>query len=117
LPKKKLTSVARNLRRRSTDAENRLWYHLRARRFEEAKFVRQFPIGGFVADFACRDLHLAIELDGGQHTPQADAPRTQVIEAFGYRVIRFWNNDVLENTHGVLEVIRQELLIARNRRA
>ena len=117
MPKKKLTSVARNLRRRSTDAENRLWYHLRARRFEEAKFVRQFPIGGFVADFACRDLHLAIELDGGQHTPQADAPRTQVIEAFGYRVIRFWNNDVLENTQGVLEVIRQELLIARNRRA
>ena len=117
MPKKKLTSVARNLRRRSTDAENRLWYHLRARRFEDAKFVRQFPIGGFVAAFACRDLHLAIELDGGQHTPQADAPRTQVIEAFGYRVIRFWNNDVLENTHGVLEVIRQELLIARNRRA
>ena len=117
MPKKKLTPVARNLRRSSTDAENRLWYHLRARRFENAKFVRQFPIGSFVADFACRDLHLAIELDGGQHTPQADAPRTQVIEAFGYRVIRFWNNDVLENTHGVLEVIRQELLIARNRRA
>ena len=117
MPKKKLTPVARNVRRRSTDAENRLWYHLRARRFENAKFVRQFPIGSFVADFACRDLHLAIELDGGQHTPQADAPRTQVIEAFGYRVIRFWNNDVLENTQGVLEVIRQELLIARNRRA
>jgi len=117
LPKKKLTPVARNVRRRSTDAENRLWYHLRARRFENAKFVRQFPIGSFVADFACRDLHLAIELDGGQHTPQADAPRTQVIEAFGYRVIRFWNNDFLENTQGVLEVIRQELLIARNRRA
>jgi very-short-patch-repair endonuclease len=115
LPKKKLTSVARNLRRRSTDAENRLWYHLRACRFEDAKFVRQFPIGGFVADFACRDLHLAIELDGGQHTPQTDAPRTQVIEAFGYRVIRFWNNDVLENTHGVLEFIRHELLLARNR--
>ena len=76
--------------------------------------MRQFPIGGFVADFACRDLHLAIELDGGQHSMERDAPRTLVIEAFGYRVIRFWNNDVLENTEGVLEVIRRELALARN---
>jgi len=115
LTKKRLTSVARNLRRRSTDAENRLWYYLRGRRFQGAKFLRQFPIGGFVADFACRELHVAIELDGGQHSPVIDAPRTQVIEAFGYRVIRFWNNDVLANTDGVLEVIRLELLNARNR--
>ena len=115
MTKKRLTPVARNLRRRSTDAENRLWYHLRGRRLEGAKFIRQFPISGFVTDFACRDAHLAIELDGGQHTPEADAPRTQVIEAFGYRVLRFWNNDVLANTEGVLEVIRQELLLARNR--
>jgi very-short-patch-repair endonuclease len=115
LTEKRLTPVARNLRRRSTDAENRLWYHLRARRFEHTKFLRQFPIGGFIADFACRDLHLAIELDGGQHTPEADAPRTEIIEAFGYRVIRFWNNDVLANTEGVLEVIRRELLLARGR--
>ena len=75
--------------------------------------MRQFPIGDFVADFACRDAHLAIELDGGQHTAEADAPRTAVIEAFGYRVIRFWNNDVLQNTEGVLEAIRRELLNAR----
>ncbi len=115
MTKKRLTPVARKLRQRSTDAENRLWYYLRGRRFEGAKFLRQFPIGNFVADFACRDVHLAIELDGGQHTPAADAARTEIIEAFGYRIIRFWNNDVLENTDGVLEALRQELLLARNR--
>ena len=115
MAKKRLTPVARNLRRRSTDAENRLWYYLRGRRFEGAKFIRQFPIGGFVADFTCRELHIAIELDGGQHSPEADAPRTRVIEAFGYRLIRVWNNDVLENTEGVLKIIRTELLNARNR--
>jgi very-short-patch-repair endonuclease len=114
LPEKRLTSAARRLRRRSTDAENRLWFYLRARRFEGVKFVRQFPIGRHVADFACRDFHLAIELDGGQHTPEADAPRTQTIESFGYRILRFWNNDVMENTEGVLEVIRREIHLARN---
>ena len=114
MAKKKLTAAARSLRRRSTDAEHRLWYYLRARRFEGAKFVRQFPIGRFIADFACRDLRLAIELDGGQHSAEVDAPRTQIIESFGYRVIRFWNNDVLENTEGVLEVIRREVALARN---
>ena len=91
-----------------------MWYYLRGRRFEGAKFVRQFPIGPHVADFACRDLHLAIEVDGGQHSAEVDAPRTQIIESFGYRVIRFWNNDVLENTEGVLEIIRREISLARN---
>jgi very-short-patch-repair endonuclease len=114
LAEKRLTPVARKLRRQSTDAENRLWHYLRGRRFEGAKFVRQFPVGPHVADFACRSLRLAIELDGGQHSADVDAPRTHVIEAFGYRIIRFWNNDVLENTHGVLEVIRSEISLARN---
>jgi very-short-patch-repair endonuclease len=114
LPKKRLTPIARNLRRRSTDAENRLWYYLRARRFEGSKFTRQFPVGPHVVDFACRDARIAIELDGGQHSPVKDAPRTQVIEAFGYRIVRFWNNDVLQNTEGVLEIIRKELALARN---
>lgn len=110
----RLTPVARKLRRASTVAERRLWSHLRSRQLDGAKFVRQFPIGGFVADFACRHAGLAIELDGGQHSEAADAPRTQVIESFGYRVLRFWNNDVLANTDGVLESIRRELEIARN---
>jgi very-short-patch-repair endonuclease len=114
LAEKRLTPVARKLRRTSTDAENRLWHYLRGRRFEGAKFVRQFPVGPHVADFACRPLRLAIEVDGGQHSPEADAPRTQVLEAFGYRIIRFWNNDVLQNTEGVLETIRHEILLARN---
>jgi very-short-patch-repair endonuclease len=115
LTKKRLTPVARKLRQYATDAEMRLWSHLRSRQLEGAKFVRQFPIGPHVADFACRDAHLAIELDGGQHSPEIDAPRTEVIEASGYRIIRFWNHDVLQNTDGVLEAIRQELLLARNR--
>ena len=116
MTEKRLTPVARKLRRNQTEAEKRLWWHLRARQLEGAKFVRQFPIGPHIADFACRDAHLAIELDGGQHSEEGDAPRTAIIEAFGYRIIRFWNHDVLANTDGVLEAIRQELLNAFDRR-
>ncbi|HEX8841057.1 MAG TPA: DUF559 domain-containing protein [Sphingomicrobium sp.] len=112
---KKLTPIARKLRRDSTEAEKRLWYLLRGRGLEGAKFVRQLPIGPYVADFGCRAARLAIELDGGQHSAEIDAPRTEIIEAFGYRVIRFWNNDVLQNTEGVLETIRRELLLGFNR--
>ena len=98
-----------------TDAERRLWSHLRASQFGGIKFIRQHPIGDFVVDFACRSARLAIELDGGQHSDCAtDETRTRVIEAHGYRVIRFWNNDVLQNTHGVLTVILEELNLARN---
>ena len=111
----RLTPIARKLRRNQTEAEKRLWWHLRGRQLEGAKFVRQFPIGPHVADFACRKAHLAIELDGGQHSEVVDAPRTTVIEAFGYRIIRFWNHDVLMNTEGVLEAIRQELLLGFGR--
>jgi len=111
LTQKRLTPVARKLRRASTDAENRLWYYLRGRRLEGAKFTRQFPIGPYVADFACREAHLVVELDGGQHSETADAERTANLERFGYRVIRFWNHDVLENTQPVLEAIRNELIL------
>jgi len=68
-----------------------------------------------VADFACRTARLAIELDGGQHDAARDAARTAIIEKYGYRILRFWNHDVLANTNGVLEAIRAELLLARNR--
>lgn len=115
MAEKRLTPVARKLRRTMTEAEKRLWYYLRARRLDGAKFVSQFPIGPHIADFACRKARLAIELDGSQHNDVIDAPRTQVVEAFGYWIIRFWNIDVLQNTEGVLEAIYQELLIARNR--
>jgi very-short-patch-repair endonuclease len=115
LGSKQLTPVARKLRRSMTDAERHLWSRLRGRQIEGAKFVSQFQIGRHVVDFACRDARLAIELDGGQHDAVRDAARTAIIEHYGYRVLRFWNHDVLTDTDSVLEAIRQELLIARNR--
>lgn len=112
---KRLTPVARKLRRNPTEAERRLWSRLRGDQLG-ARFTRQYPIGNAVVDFACRALRLAIELDGGQHADsEADLARTRLIEAQGYRVIRFWNNDVLANTDGVLTMIAQELALARNR--
>ncbi len=115
MTEKRLTPLARRLRRDQTEAEKRLWSCLRARQLENAKFVRQEQIGPHIADFACRAAHLAIELDGGQHSGATDAPRTEVIEAYGYRIIRFWNHDVLTNTEGVVETIRQELLLGFGR--
>ena len=112
---KRLTGVARKLRNDMTDAERRLWSHLRASQLGGVKFIRQHPIGDFVVDFACRSARIAIELDGGQHSDSAtDDARTAIIEAHGYRVIRFWNNDVLQNTDGVLTAILEELKLARN---
>ena len=112
---KRLTSLARNLRNDPTDAEKRLWSHLRVRQLCGVKFTRQHQIGDFIVDFACRSLRIAIELDGGQHAESTtDAGRTEIIEAHGYRVIRFWNNDVLANTEGVLHVIAEEIALARN---
>jgi putative addiction module CopG family antidote len=109
------SDYVRDLVRRDQEAEERLWNELRGRRLAAAKFVRQYQIGEFIADFACRSLRLAIELDGGQHSEnERDAARTRVIEAYGYRVIRFWNNEVLENMDGVLQAISHELELARN---
>lgn len=112
---KRLTPVARKLRKNPTDAEQRLWSRLRGEQLG-ARFTRQYPIGNAVVDFACRSLRLAIELDGGQHAgSEADLARTRMIEANGYSVIRFWNNDVLANTDGVLLAIAHEIALARNR--
>ncbi|MEQ6333079.1 endonuclease domain-containing protein [Sphingobium sp. MK2] len=112
---KRLTGTARKLRGDPTDAEKALWTRLRAGQVDGFKFVRQFPVGAHVADFACRSARLVIELDGGQHaTSDSDAARTALIDAHGYRVIRFWNHDVLANIDGVLESIRAELMLARN---
>lgn len=114
MAEKRLTGVARKLRRDMTYAERKLWSHLRASQMG-VKFTRQFPIGNHIADFACRRLKLVIECDGGQHSEKdADAERTRAIEAHGYRVIRFWNNDILQNTEGVLIRIAEEIAIARN---
>ena len=112
MPEKKLTIVARKLRTNSTNAEKLLWSRIRSRQLG-AKFVRQFPIGPCVVDFACRSAHLVIELDVGHHHEEVDAPRSAIIEAHGYRVIRFWNNEVIENFDGVLQSIVQELELVR----
>jgi very-short-patch-repair endonuclease len=104
------TALARRLRRDATDAERRLWQALRER-LPGWKFRRQHPIGPHIADFACPACKLAIEIDGGQHAHQAgaDATRTAALAAAGYRVVRFWNNEVLENAEGVLEAIAREI--------
>jgi very-short-patch-repair endonuclease len=95
---------ARTLRQAQTDAERTLWFHLRDRRFHALKFRRQVPIGIYIVDFACAERHLVIELDGGQHATKAqdDVRRTAFREEQGWRVVRFWNNDVLSNLEGVL---------------
>jgi very-short-patch-repair endonuclease len=100
-------AIARKLRRKQTNAERELWLRLRDRRLNGLKFRRQVPIGGYVVDFCCESARLIVELDGGQHVErsEADAKRTAELEAQGYLVLRFWNNDVLRNIDGVLECI------------
>jgi very-short-patch-repair endonuclease len=102
-----LVPIAKKLRRAQTDAERALWFRLRDRRLNGMKFRRQVPIDSYVVDFRCEAARLIIELDGGQHNEhiEKDAKRTAVLEARGYLVLRFWNNDVLKNTDGVLESI------------
>jgi very-short-patch-repair endonuclease len=100
---------ARELRGKSTDAERKLWRRLRNRQLEGLKFRRQVPLLGFYADFYCESANLVVELDGGQHAAQTegDAMRTKVLQDAGILVLRFWNNEVLENLEGVLvEIIR-----------
>ena len=101
---------ARRLRRDSTEAEKRLWGALRAK-LPAYKWRRQMPIGPYIADFACFAERIIVEVDGGQHatTEQYDIERTDFLKAQGYRVLRFWNNDVLSNTDGVMERIAESL--------
>ena len=103
---------AHRLRREMTDAERRLWSMLRNRQLAGAKFRRQQPIGPFIADFVCQDRRLIVEADGGQHAENTtDARRTAFLKAKGYRVLRFWNNDILNNSDGVAQVIADALSI------
>ena len=104
------TRFARQLRRQMTDAEASLWHHLRNRTLMGCKFRRQHPIGPYIVDFACIERKLVVELDGGQHVDNLDdSARTRWIQANGYRVLRFWNNDALRQQQVVLAVILEVL--------
>lgn len=98
----------KTLRTNATDAERALWQKLRAKQIR-FRFRRQFPIGPYIVDFVCLRAKLIVEVDGGQHGTERDEARTLWLESRGYKVLRFWNNDVLGNTDGVLHMITEEL--------
>jgi len=105
---------ARNLRKNLTPAERKLWQALRRRQIASVRFRRQVPIGPYIADFCCLELRIIVEVDGGQHARQADADerRTRWLGDRGFVVIRFWNNDVLQNPGGVLARISHACTVA-----
>ncbi|MBZ9844759.1 endonuclease domain-containing protein [Mesorhizobium sp. CA5] len=99
-------NFARSMRRESTDAEDRLWHELRGRRLDNIKFKRQVPIGRFVADFLCAEAKLIVEIDGSQHAESLrDLERDAALKARGFRVLRFWNDDVLKELDAVCDTI------------
>jgi very-short-patch-repair endonuclease len=108
-PSKLMRDRARNLRRSQTEAESELWKRLRACQIEHAKFRRQQPIGPFIADFCCMEYRLVVELDGGHHANEsetsADQRRTAFLAQRGYRVLRFWDHEVLRDVEAVLDSI------------
>ena len=99
------------MRKSFTDTEIRLWQLLRKRNLKQFKFRRQHPLGHYVADFVCLEQRLVIEVDGGQHQQQSgyDAKRTAELEAAGYHVLRFWDNDVLSRSESVMQAIYDAL--------
>ena len=111
MDKRPIINSARDLRRKQTDAEKLLWAQLRNLRSEGMKFRRQHPIGDYIVDFVCLEKKLIIEVDGGQHNEEnqqeQDEARTKWLKSEGYRVIRFWNNDVLTNIQGVFYRIQE----------
>src|SRR3954451_14768888 len=110
-PRTAKTERSRRLRINQTDAEKKLWWRLRNRQIGGSKFVRQEPIGPYICDFVCREQRLVVEVDGGQHADSAaDRERDQWLIAHNYRVMRFWNNDVLKNVEGVLETIAAAII-------
>ncbi|WP_116312336.1 endonuclease domain-containing protein [Cupriavidus taiwanensis] len=103
-------AFARLLRANQTNAEQRLWYQLRDRRFMGLKFKRQHQMGPFIVDFICIDAMLVIEADGGQHGDARDTARDAWLRRQGFHVLRFWNSEVLGQTDVVLETIRHFVL-------
>ncbi len=108
------TARARSLRSAMIDVERLLWQAIRGKQLNGHRFRRQHPIGHYIADFACIEQKIVIELDGGQHQEQleADEQRTDFLREYGWQVLRFWNNDVLNNIDGVLSVIAENLTVA-----
>lgn len=108
-PRHPLQEFARDLRNNATDVELLLWRRLRGKQVEGAKFRRQQPIENYIVDFVSFDKKLVIELDGGQHSDHADYDkrRDSCLRANGFTVLRFWNNNIIENIDGVMEIIRQ----------
>ena len=105
--------LARTLRRNSTIQERRLWNLLKNRQFHNLKFKRQQPIGDYIVDFICKEAKIIIEIDGGQHNEpeniEYDKTRTEYLNTLGYKVIRFWNNEIYENIEGVVLRLKQEI--------
>jgi very-short-patch-repair endonuclease len=108
-----LRDAARRLRRDPTEAEHKLWRAIRGSALGVG-FRRQHPIGSAIADFACVEGRLVVELDGGQHGGAADGERDAAMQAAGWRVLRYWNNEVIENLEGVLADILKALAERRD---
>jgi very-short-patch-repair endonuclease len=111
--KQNLSNIAKELRYSETEAEKFLWTLLRAKKLNDVKFRRQAPIGVYVVDFVSFEKKLIIEIDGGQHSDEKnkeyDELRTKWLQSQGFRVIRFWNNDVSSNIDGVISRIKEAL--------
>ncbi len=110
-----IVATARKLRRSSTDVERKLWHRIRDKQIEEFRFRRQRPIEKYIVDFICLEAQLIVELDAGQHAENVahDQKRSAFLHERGYRVLRFWNSEVIENIEGVLERLREVLLLTR----
>jgi len=109
---------ARILRKNMTDAEHKMWWQLRNRRFNGLKFRRQESIGNYIVDFVSIEVMMVIEIDGGQHAKniEYDRKRTRFIESKGYKVLRFWNNEVIENIEGVFDTLTLTLTLSQRER-
>jgi very-short-patch-repair endonuclease len=109
---KELSNFANLLRKRTTEAEKLLWKHVRARQLDNFKFRRQQQIDNYIVDFVCFEKRLVIELDGGQHSVQTqmDLIRDNYLRDQGFKILRFWNNEIMKNINGVMEVIRETLI-------
>lgn len=110
----KYNIIARKLRKNQTPQEEKLWQLLRNQQLQGLKFRRQYPIGEFIVDFVCKEIKLVIEIDGGQHNLveniELDTKRSNFLLSKGYRVLRFWNNDIDNNLDGVYETILGNLI-------